>query len=116
MTRPCFDKNTSKRVDLTDSGSGLERQLGRPCSVWGGFRDPISHRPIAVLPLLPHAHQRRVAGVHEIDDPNVILVDVVPMQPTGVLLQRSLLRDRHREDKRVERRMVEALAHQLARR
>jgi len=58
--------------------------------------------------LVPHAKQGRVTGIHEIDDLHVGLGGVFPMQSASVLLQRPLPRDRHRQDKGVEGRMVES--------
>ncbi len=55
-----------------------------------------------------------MAGVHEIDDPNVGLSGVLAMQAPGVLLQRPPPGHRHREHQGVERWMVEAFANQLA--
>jgi hypothetical protein len=54
-----------------------------------------------------------MAGVHEVDDPNVSLTDVLPLQAASVLLQRSLPRNGHSQHKRIERWMVEAFANQL---
>jgi len=51
-----------------------------------------------------------MAGVDEIDDPNVGLVGVFPMQAAGVLLQCAFPGYRHGEDQGVERGMVEAFA------
>lgn len=42
---------------------------------------PISHGPIPTLTLFPHPQQRRMAGVHEIDDAYVKLVGVLAVQP-----------------------------------
>jgi hypothetical protein len=55
-----------------------------------------------------------VAGIHEIDDPHIGLAGVLPMQAPSVLLQRALPGNRHRQDQRVQRRMVEALADEFS--
>jgi ABC-type sulfate/molybdate transport systems ATPase subunit len=40
----------------------------------------------ATLALTPHPQQRRVAGVHEVNDPRVDLAGVLTVQAPGVLL------------------------------
>lgn len=54
--------------------------------------------------------------VHEVDDPDAVLAGVLPVHSAGVLRERALSRDGHRQHKGIERRMVEALADQFARR
>lgn len=76
--------------------------------------DAISHRAIATLPLVPHAHQRRVAGVDEVDDPHIGLVRMPPVQAPCVLLQCAPPGNRHGQHQGVQRRMVEAFADQLS--
>lgn len=48
--------------------------------------DAIAHRPISLLPLVPHPQQDRMARVHKVDDANVGFRDVLTVQPAGVLL------------------------------
>ncbi len=55
--------------------------------------DPVPHGPVAALALVPHPQQGRMAGVHEVDDPQVGLAGVFPMQTPGVLLECALLQD-----------------------
>ena len=69
---------------------------------------------IAPLPFVPHPQQRRVTGIDEVDDPHVGLGRVLAVQATGVLLQRSLPRNRHSQHQGVERRMIKTLANQLS--
>jgi uncharacterized protein YifN (PemK superfamily) len=76
--------------------------------------DSVAHRPIAALPFVPHAQQCRVPGIHKIDNPDVGLARLFSMQSSGVLLQRSLPRNGHRQYQRVQRRVIKALAHELA--
>ena len=49
-----------------------------------------------------------MAGIDKIDDPNVGLGSVLPMQPPGVLLQRAFPGHRHGQNQSVERGMIEA--------
>ena len=55
-----------------------------------------------------------MARVDQINNPHIRLCGVLAMQPTCVLLQRALPRYRHRQYQGVQRRMIEAFAHQLA--
>jgi hypothetical protein len=63
-----------------------------------GFRDAVSHRAVAALAFIPHSEQCGMAGVDEIDDANVSLVGVFPMQAAGVLLQCAFPGYRHGQD------------------
>ncbi len=54
-----------------------------------------------------------MAGVDEVDDPHVGLAGVLAVQAASVLLQRPLPGNRHGQDQRVQRRVIEALANQL---
>ena len=62
------------------------------------FGDAVPHRAVAALAFLPHSEQCGMAGVDEIDDANVGLVGVFPMQTAGVLLQGALPGYRHGQD------------------
>jgi proteic killer suppression protein len=55
-----------------------------------------------------------VAGVDKVDDAHARLVGMLPVQAAGVLLKGALPGNRHGQHERVERRMVEAFADQLA--
>ena len=46
-----------------------------------------------------------MAGVDEIENSNTRLAIVLPMQPSGILLSRSLPRDGHRKQQRIQWRM-----------
>jgi hypothetical protein len=78
------------------------------------FDNPVAHCTISTLPLAPHPQQRRVSGIDEINDPDIGLGSVLTVKAAGVLLQGSLPRDRHCQQQRVERWMIEAFADQLA--
>lgn len=77
--------------------------------------DPISHRPISTLPFVPHPQQRWVAGVHEIDDPQVGLAGVLAVQASGVLLQSAFPGNWHGQYQRIEWRVIEAFSDEFAR-
>ncbi|CRI63426.1 hypothetical protein THIOKS11320075 [Thiocapsa sp. KS1] len=106
---------------------GMMPQEGIGCDLWwipgidlGSshrifFRDPITHRSVALLSPIPHAQQGRVSGVDNIEDPHVGLGGMLAMQSAGVLLQQAFPRDRHRQDQRIQWRMVKAFADQLSR-
>ena len=70
-----------KAVDvLTHSeGEAENRSNQRHGVTVAGFADnyPIAHRPVAALPPVPHAQQRRMAAVNEVDDAHVVLAGVL---------------------------------------
>ena len=78
------------------------------------FHNTVTHCPIAALPFIPHPQQRRVCGVHKVDDADIGFAGVFAVEPSGILLQGSFPRDRHCQHQGVERRMVESLADQFA--
>ena len=61
------------------------------------FADSIPHGRVSAPALVPHPQQRRVARVYEIDNPNVGLVGMLPVQAASVLLQSAFPRHRHRQ-------------------
>lgn len=50
----------------------------------------VSHRPIPMLALVPHSQQGRVAAINEVDDADVSIAGMVPVQAPGILLQSAL--------------------------
>lgn len=53
-------------------------------------------------------------GVDEVDDAHTLFSCLFAVQATGILLQRALPRDRHRQHEGVEWRVIEAFADQPA--
>jgi len=74
----------------------------------------VPHCPITALALIPHPGELRVVDVHVVVDADVLLAGVVPVQAARILLKRSLPRNRHSEHHGIQRRVIEALAHQPA--
>lgn len=56
------------------------------CARAAVVRDAVSHRLVTALALVPHAPQRRVAGIDEVDDPHAGLAGVLAVQAASVLL------------------------------
>ena len=58
----------------------LLEPMSNAAGVWGSltsFRNSVSHRPVSTLALIPHPQQRRVTGVHEVNDAHVGLGGVL---------------------------------------
>ena len=55
-----------------------------------------------------------MAGIDEVADPDMRLVDGIAVQASGILLQRAFPGDRHRQYECVQWRMIESLADQPA--
>ncbi|WP_072061637.1 hypothetical protein [Synechococcus sp. GFB01] len=53
-----------------------------------------------------------MAEIDPVDDPHAGFASLLPMQAAGVLLQRALPGHGHRQQQGVERRVIEAFAHQ----
>ena len=101
------NENQSPWPSLAQSGALLSaEQLG--------FRDPVSHCPVAPLPFDPHAAQRWMTCVDEVDNSDSQFAGVLAMQSASILLQRSFPRDRHGKHQGVQRRMVKAFTNQPA--
>lgn len=97
-----------RRFQADDLHQLSTRKLRIPSS--REFSDTVAHRLVTAPASLPHPQQCGMVSIDEIDDPHVGLGGVRPMQPSRVLAQRSLPRDRHGQDQRVQRGMVEAFA------
>ena len=76
--------------------------------------DPITHRAIAALALVPHPTHGGVAGVYIVVDAHIGLGGVCAVQAPGVLLKCALPRDGHREHQGIERRAIETLPDETA--
>lgn len=74
----------------------------------------ITHGLIAFATPLPHALQRWMPCIDEINDPYICFMGVLTMQSSCVLLQGPLPGHRHGQNQRIERRVIEALPNQLA--
>lgn len=72
----------------------MESNAADHCVFGSNLRDrrcnSVTHRPIAPLPFVPHFQQRRVTGIHEINNAYIGLGGVLTVQSASVLLQRAL--------------------------
>ena len=70
----------------------MESNAAGRCVFGSNLRDRrcnfVSHRPVTALPFVPHFQQRRVTGIHEINDAHISFCGVLTVQATGVLLKR----------------------------
>lgn len=52
--------------------------------------DLVSHRPVAALPFVPHAAELGKIVLDIVVDAYILLADVFPVQPSGILLSSGL--------------------------
>ena len=75
----------------------------------------VTHRPIPAHALLEHPGQHGDIAVDIVHHADLGLGVMFAVQPTGVLYQRTLPRDGHREKECVESGIVKSFAYELAR-
>ena len=78
--------------------------------------DRVSKRAVSCPPLRRHPGQDRHRGVHIIDDKDIGLSGVSPVQSPHILRQRPLPGNRHRQEQRIEARVIKPLADVASRR
>ena len=70
------------------------------------FDNLIPHSPIATLAFVPHPGELRVVRFDVIENSNILLPVMLPMQATRILLQCSLPGNRHGPHQAIQRRVV----------
>lgn len=87
-------------------------------SIWrkGLCFDRISNRAVAFRPALVHPRQHRNTTIYVVVDLHESFVVVETVQPAHVLLERALPGDRHRQEERIQTRVVKTFAYVAPRR
>ena len=78
------------------------------------FDNLIPHSPIAPLAFVPHPGELRLVRFDVIENSNILLPVMLPMQTTCILLQRSFPGYRHGQHQGIQRRVVKPFTDQPA--